>query len=91
MNFFKKTLLKNALKSDKMSEAISGELKKQLQGSGMPESMILKFIEGMKENPDLFYKLAETAEKAQKEGRDPQQAIMELASQNPEEFKKLFS
>lgn len=91
MNFFKKALLKNALKSDKMAETISLELKKQLQGSGMPESMVIRFIEGLKKNPDLLIKLAETAEKAQKDGTDPQGAIMELVNQNPEEFRQMFS
>ncbi len=91
MNFIQKALLKKFLKSEKGVESISVELKKQLADSGLNEEMASKFVEGVKKNPELFFKMAEAVESAQKEGRNPEEAVKALALEHQEDFKQIFN
>jgi hypothetical protein len=64
-------------------------LKKMLRTQGVPEAQIDMVIKMMEKDPELFKKIAEEIKIKTKEGKNQQEASMEVMKKYEDELKRL--
>lgn len=64
-------------------------LKKMLKSQGVPEDQIDMVLNIVKENPELFKKIAEETKQLVDSGRDQKSAAMEVMAKYQDELKKI--